>query len=119
MVAAVDFFATREDEKALLNYLGEPGAVTLHPWPICPLRLPALDRRTLESHAVVMVASSALGAPRLVNADDASMRGGSRAAVFNRINWERLEPAPDEGLVDSNASPVLVRSSERCDDVGG
>ena len=30
------------------------------------------------------------------------------AGVLNRINWDRLGPGPGEGLVDSNASPVLL-----------
>ena len=34
MVAAVDFIATSEDHAAMLDYLGEPNEVTLHPWPI-------------------------------------------------------------------------------------
>ena len=36
------------------------------------------------------------------------MRERSRAGIFNRINWEKLRPGPREGLVDSNASPVLL-----------
>lgn len=32
----------------------------------------------------------------------------TKAGAFNRLNWDRLHPAPDEALVDSNASPVLV-----------
>ncbi len=28
--------------------------------------------------------------------------------MFNRLNWGRLHPKPDEALVDSNASPVLL-----------
>ena len=32
----------------------------------------------------------------------------TRAGVFNRINWDRLRPNAREGLVDSNASPVLL-----------
>ncbi len=36
------------------------------------------------------------------------MEGPSKAGVFNRLNWERLKPTSTEGLVDSNASPVLL-----------
>jgi len=28
--------------------------------------------------------------------------------VFNRLNWEQLNPSRDEALVDSNVSPVLL-----------
>jgi len=32
----------------------------------------------------------------------------SRSGVFNRLNWEQLNPSRDEALVDSNVSPVLL-----------
>ncbi|MBO0811927.1 MAG: hypothetical protein J2P23_07755, partial [Microlunatus sp.] len=36
-----------------------------------------------------------------------AMSASTRAGVFNRLNWERLRPTAVQGLVDSNASPVL------------
>jgi hypothetical protein len=108
MPTAIDFFATHEDEDALLDYLGEPEAITLHTWPISPLGLPPLARGDLGTMHSVMVVSRALGPPRLIHPDDAAMQGAGRAAVFNRMNWERLSPGRTDGLVDSNASPVLL-----------
>jgi hypothetical protein len=32
----------------------------------------------------------------------------SKAGVFNRLNWQRLSPSGNEGLIDSNISPVLL-----------
>jgi hypothetical protein len=108
VAGAVDFFATPEDETALLGYLGEPEATTLHPWPISPLSLTPIPRADLGAMQQVMVLSRALGLPRLIHPDDAAMRGGAKSAVFNRMNWERLSPGRGDGLVDSNASPVLL-----------
>lgn len=55
-----------------------------------------------------MVVSRPLGPPTVIRPGDAPMDEATRAGVFNRINWDRLRPAPSEGLVDSNASPVLL-----------
>lgn len=55
-----------------------------------------------------MVVSRTFGEPSILRPGDASMGESSKAGVFNRINWERLKPKADEGLVDSNASPVLL-----------
>ncbi len=106
MVSNADFFATPDDEEALLDYLGEPGMVTLHTWPISPLHLPPLTRQELGAH--VMVVNKALGRPQLIRADASAMQGGTRAALFNRMNWRGLRPGAADGLVDSNASPVLL-----------
>jgi hypothetical protein len=38
------------------------------------------------------------------------MADSDRSGLFNRLNWERLRPASSEGLIDSNASPVLFWS---------
>lgn len=46
------------------------------------------------------------------------MNGGTKAALFNRINWDRLKPRQDEGLVDSNRSPVLLWTPATQDDEG-
>jgi hypothetical protein len=44
MVAAVHYFATEDDQEALLDYLGEPTAVTPHPWPLVRSPLDVLLR---------------------------------------------------------------------------
>jgi hypothetical protein len=109
VVAAANFFATPADDAALLNYLGEPIAVSLHRWPVVPISLNPLPRSELGNKKQIMIVSHELGLPRLIRAeDDSAMQGGTRAAVFNRINQERLAPAPGDGLVDSDASPVLL-----------
>jgi hypothetical protein len=108
VVAAVHFYATDNDQMHLLDYLREPDEVTLHPWPLLASSPTALSREAALASAQVMVVSRALGQETLLRAGDPAMAEPSRAGVFNRLNWERLKPRPNEGLVDSNASPVLL-----------
>lgn len=35
------------------------------------------------------------------------MAESTKAGLFNRLNWERLSPPEEDGLVDSNASRVI------------
>src|SRR3954451_21541109 len=35
------------------------------------------------------------------------MEEGTKAGLFNRLNWDHLSPEGEDGLVDSNASPVI------------
>jgi len=37
-----------------------------------------------------------------------------RSGVFNRLNWEHLRPAAHDGLIDSNASPILFWNPGAC-----
>jgi hypothetical protein len=108
VVAAVHFYATPTDQLRLLDYLGEPDEVTLQPWPLFQSPAVTLTRPDALSCSQVMVVSRALGHPTAIRAGDAAMADQSRSGVFNRINWERLKPRSGEGLVDSNASPVLL-----------
>lgn len=39
---------------------------------------------------------------------DGALDQPTKAGVLNRLTWDRLHPALDEGLVDSNPSPVLL-----------
>jgi len=107
VVAAVHFYATPADQLQLLDYLGEPDDVSLHPWPLVQSPPLFLSRSDALARAQVMVARR-LVQPTIIGLGDAAMVQPSRAGVFNRINWERLSPEPNEGLVDSNASPVLL-----------
>jgi hypothetical protein len=108
VVAAVHFYATNSDQMHMLDYLGEPDEVTLRPWPVLGSPPVALSREVALATEQVMVVSRALGQPVLLRAGDPAMAEPSRAGVFNRINWDRLKPKPNEGLVDSNTSPVLL-----------
>jgi hypothetical protein len=108
VVAAVHFYGTPTDQLALLDYLGEPDDVTLHPWPLVTSSGASLTRHEALSLSQVMVVSRVLGQPWLIRGEDAAMSGSSRSGLFNRLNWERLNPKPGEALVDSNASPVLL-----------
>jgi hypothetical protein len=108
VVAAVHFYATSTDQLRLLDYLGEPDEVTLQPWPLVQSPAVTLTRPDALSCSQVMVVSRALGHPTVIRAGDAAMADQSRSRLFNRINWERLKPRSGEGLVDSNASPVLL-----------
>jgi hypothetical protein len=107
MVAAVHYFATEDDQEALLDYLGEPTSVTLHPWPVVRSPLGVLLRSDALATQQVMVVHNALGPPVVIRPGDRAMEEGTKAGIFNRINWDRLRRTSSEGLVDSNASPVL------------
>jgi hypothetical protein len=107
MVAAAHYFATENDQEALLDYLGEPTAVTLHPWPLVRSPLDVLLRPSALVTQQVMVVHNALGPPAVIRPGDRAMEEGTKAGIFNRMNWDRLGRASSEGLVDSNASPVL------------
>lgn len=113
MVAAVHYFATLEDQMMLLDYLGEPAKVTLHPWPLIRTPLTALSREDALGQSRVMVANHQFGLPVPVRPGDAAMQGSSVPAVFNRLNSEKLSPAEDEALMDSNASPTILWSPAR------
>jgi hypothetical protein len=108
MVAAAHFYATEDDQHSLLDYLGEPEDVTLSSWPLVQSPPVPLSRSAAMARPQVTVLNHALGEPVTLREGDAAMRGGSVAAVFNRLNWERLRPESPDGLVDSNASPVLL-----------
>jgi hypothetical protein len=107
VVAAVHYFATPEDHYALLDYLGEPDRVSLHPWPIIHTPAVVLSRAQALGTAQVMVASGAFEPPSAIQLGHPALAGDSKAGIFNRLNWERLRPSAREALVDSNSSPVL------------
>ena len=44
------------------------------------------------------------------------MNESSKAGVFNRLNWQRLSPGDEAGLIDSNISPVLFWKPGHSDD---
>jgi len=107
MVTAAFYFATPEDQETLLDYLGEPDKVTLHPWPVVRFPLDVLTREEALAGPQVFIVNRHLGPPAAIRPDDSAMDEPTRAGVFNRLNWDRLRPPPDRALVDSNASPVL------------
>jgi hypothetical protein len=111
----VHYFATVRDQEALLDYLGEPEACTLRPWPVLDPSQAPLSRRQALSQAQVTVVSAALGLPELIRPADAAMSESSRAGVFNQLNWQRLSPKGDAGLVDSNTSPIIFWSPGKSD----
>jgi hypothetical protein len=107
VVAAVHYFATVQDQESLLDYLGEPASVTLRPWPVLdPSRAP-ISRSQALARTQVTVVPAAFGPPSLIRPGDAAMSEPGKAGMFNRLNWQRLSPGAEEGLIDSNASPVL------------
>jgi hypothetical protein len=107
VVAAVHYFATARDQESLLDYLGEPESVTLRPWPVLDPSRATLGRRQALASVHVTVVSAAFGPPSLIRPGDAAMDEPGKAGVFNRLNWQRLSPSDEEGLIDSNISPVL------------
>lgn len=107
MVSAIQYFATDADHELLLDHLGEPDAVSLHPWPVVATPIVTLSRTGAMASDAVMIVNRGLGAPVVIRADNDAMAGPTRSALFNRLNWERLAPTATEGIVDSNTSPVL------------
>jgi hypothetical protein len=118
VVAGVHYFATGQDQDILLDYLGEPERVTLCPWPVLDPSGAALGRSQALAFRYVTVVSSALGPPSLIRPGDAPMSEPSKAGVFNQLNWQRLSPSGEEGLIDSNVSPVLLWEPGRGDASG-
>jgi hypothetical protein len=110
MVAGVHYFATSGDHWRLLDYLGEPSVVTLHPWPVVGPRALVLARGDALARAQVMVAHRELGPPSVIRPGHPAFSEPAVAGLFNRINWDRLRPDDSQGLVNSNASPVLFWS---------
>lgn len=107
MVAAVHYFATLSDQTDLLDYLGEPVDVSLHPWPVVASPPVILSRAQALKAGHVMIVRPALGRETLTGPGSAAMEASTKAGVFNRINWDRLRPKKGSALVDSNRSPVL------------
>ena len=107
MVAAVHYFATPGDQGDLLDYLGEPDQVTLHPWPVVHTPAVVLGRVQALATGQVMVARRDFDPPSVIQPGHPALSEQSKAGVFNRLNWQRLRPLASEGLVDSNASAVL------------
>jgi hypothetical protein len=108
----VQFFATREDEERLLDYVGEPTAVKLFPW--LPMRAEApvfLNRHDRASTSHVGVLDPRLGRIELAYpGDPAFTDGSSRARVFNTTNWNNWQPTAGAGIVDWNTTPALFWS---------
>ena len=116
MVAAVHFYGTSDNQRRLLDYLGEPQDVSLHPWPIVSSPMTSLLRDDALTRSRVMVASQRLGGPKPIRPGDAAFSEPTKAGVFNRLNWGALRPSQKEGLVDSNSSPVLLWVPAATDD---
>jgi hypothetical protein len=107
VVAAVYYYATAEDHAALLDYLGEPNKVILHPWPVVDSPARVLTRTEALAAEQVMIVHHELGQPSLIRKGHPALAEPTKAGLFNLLNWERLRPTGGQGLVDSNTSPVL------------
>ena len=107
VVAAVHFLATSDDHVMMLDYLREPEAVTLHPWPVVTIPAETWTRERAFAARQVMIVHRDLGPASVIRQGDPAMSEGTKAGVFNRLNWERLGPNGEDGLVDSNTSPVI------------
>lgn len=118
MVAAVHYYATAEDHAALLDYLGEPYTVMLHPWPVVDSPARALTRAEALAADQVMVVHRELGQPSLIRLVHPALAEPTKAGVFNQLNWARLRPTGGQGLVDSNTSPVLLWAPAKASDAG-
>lgn len=113
MVTDVRYFATESDEQALLDFMGEPSEVVLHPWPLLREPLERLSRIEALRSERVMVTNRSLGGPVRMFANSPALQESSRSGLFNRITWNRLRPDSGEALVDANTSPVLLWSPVR------
>ena len=108
MVAAVHYYADPQDTHDLLTYLGEGSAVELRLWsPYEDRPSGVLGRRQAAASRQVAIVSAEFGGPALIrDPNDPALTSNSRAAVFNRLNFERRRD-PTTGIVDANRSPVL------------
>jgi hypothetical protein len=109
MVTAVYFYADAHDTAELLDFFRYGDEVSLHPWPL--VREPALNYtpEVAIHNGTVMVRSNRFTAPVVLRDGDSAFTAPGRAAVFNRMNREILNPGAENGwLVDSNRSPVLL-----------
>lgn len=70
MVAAVHFIATAEDHAAMLDSLGEPNAVTLHPWPVVSTPAETWTRERALAARQVMIVHRDLGPAALIRPGD-------------------------------------------------
>lgn len=108
MVTGIHYYATDIDQNALLDYLGVPNAATLHPWPVLHDPLEQLTRAEAFARSHVMVVSRELGPPVSDLASGRASFASARSLVFNHLNRERLDLAPTDALINSDASPVLL-----------
>ncbi len=108
MVAAVHYYADHQDTDGLLTYLGEGSAVELRLWsPYDGRPSGVLGRHQASTSRHVAIISADFGGPALIrDQNDVALTSNSRAAVFNRLNFER-RPDSTTGIVDSNRSPIL------------
>jgi len=116
VVAAVHYFATKADQLDLLDYLGEPQQVSLHPWPVMGSPRQVLSREEAIAHSQVTIVHAELGPPIGRGPNSPAMNAKTKAGVFNRMNRERLRLRSHELLVDANASPVLLWQPAVLDD---
>lgn len=105
MAAAVNYFATAEDQATLLNYLGEPDQVTLHPWPLLQVPPDILNRKEALATPQVMVVNRDLGPPVSIRLGDPAMDEPTKSGAFHRLNWQG-RPDADEGV---HTAPELRR----------
>jgi hypothetical protein len=111
VVAAVHFYADSDDVSELMEYLGQGGEVSLHPWPLVqnpPIEY-SIDQALMARH--VMVQSTVHGPPVVLRPDQStsvtSIRDAARVSVFDELN----RSVAGSGLLhDSNRSPVLLWS---------
>lgn len=108
MVAAVHFFATEADEEALLDHLGEPDTLRLFPWvPMTAQEPPFLPRAERLDREHLGLLNLSLGSVEVALPRTPALDGSTKSAVFNRLNWNRMQPGADEGIVDWNRTPAL------------
>ena len=114
MVAAVHFFATDEDEQALLDYVLASDSVRLFPWATMDTTAPTLlDREQLpaqsEDHQRYGIVDYSLGSI-CFHAERPSQieQGRARTYVFNRMNWNNSSPPEGCGIVDWNRTAALL-----------
>ena len=91
MVTAAFYFATLEDQATLLDYLGDPGKVTLHPWPVVRNPLNALSREEALAAPQVMVVNRDLGPPVQIRPGDGALDQPSTRARPGRTLTNRSD----------------------------
>jgi hypothetical protein len=113
MVAAVHFFATPTDEKALLDYVLSSATARLFPWVSMDITNPIFLARSdlpnqSESRQCFGIVDHSLGTICFIEERPTKYAPNrAKAYVFDKMNWDIASPLEGQGIVDWNRTAAL------------